>query len=282
MTKTIIEVTNVREVHIRIPYWIFKLIAANTAIWLLSAALAVFLAGYAIPAITLAGCGLLFIPLWLGIVYLYWRFYWHITAWLMTLTTFLYAIAIMTLAARGSNLPAVQGTSFQGLELSPIFGLLVLGMIGVVMGFYVLFSRRPSQTNREVTPKSVSDEIDFPKTATLPPSNPTQTQEIDKRTFQQRVANVVAARSGTRTVPEPNGVDISVYRGTVLVGIVKCVERNKPISPLYVRDLAKQKTSIGVSVAYLATPGSFTAETRQEADNLGVRLIDGAALEKMG
>lgn len=279
MTKITVEVRNVREVTIRIPHWIFKLIAANTAIWILSIALAILIAGYALPAVALAGCGLLFIPLWLGIVYLYWRWYWHITAWLMTFTTFVYAVAIMTLATQGGQIQAVQGTPFQGLQLSPGIGLAVLVIVVVVAILYVFVSRE--RTPRQAAPV-MSDEIDFPKTAPpRPATNPTKTQEIDRRTFQQRVANVVAARSGTRAVPEPNGTDISVYRGSVLVGIVKCVERNKPISPLYVRDLAKQKDSLGVTAAYLATPGSFTKDTRQEADELGVRLIDGEALERM-
>ncbi len=105
--------------------------------------------------------------------------------------------------------------------------------------------------------------------------------------FEREVAKVISHWTGKYAVvtggARDGGVDIEVYDGTRLVGIVQC-KRHSPksaLSPMYIRELKTVKELRGVKIAYLVTTARFSYNSRWLANDLDIRLIDGSALEKM-
>lgn len=148
--------------------------------------------------------------------------------------------------------------------------LLGIGLLAVVVGLVLLvvesrrrpastFAFRPQVPAYQLTPTEFEHEIARLITLTTP----------------YRAEAV--GRAGDR------GVDVKVYKGRQLIGIVQCKRfaPDKALAPLYVRELDTIKRRHGVSVAYLATTARFSSDTRQLARQLGINLIDGAAIEAM-
>jgi len=79
------------------------------------------------------------------------------------------------------------------------------------------------------------------------------------------------------------GVDIKVYSGKRLVGIVQCkrYDPNSTLPPGYIRELYAAKQQHGVRTAYLVTTARFGAQAHVQAKALGIQLIDGEKLIRM-
>lgn len=79
------------------------------------------------------------------------------------------------------------------------------------------------------------------------------------------------------------GVDVKVYDGSKLIGIVQCKRflTKNPVDPVHVRALDSVKNQFGVKTAYLITTARFSRGTRQEAKKLGIKLMDGEQWEDM-
>jgi len=87
MSRVTIEVQNAQDVHVSIPNWLFKLIGILMGLWVLFFAALLLFAGQPVPALGVASIGLAFIPLSLVITYIYWRFFWWLTAVLLFCST---------------------------------------------------------------------------------------------------------------------------------------------------------------------------------------------------
>lgn len=107
------------------------------------------------------------------------------------------------------------------------------------------------------------------------------------RDFEHEVAWVLNTITDYKAVPVggagDRGVDVKVYRGSKLVGIVQCKRftTKSPVAPGHIRELSTVKNQFGVKTAYLVTTSRFTPDTEREAAKLGIKLIDGEEWERM-
>lgn len=107
------------------------------------------------------------------------------------------------------------------------------------------------------------------------------------RDFEHEVAWVLNTITDYKAVPVggagDRGVDVKVYRGSKLVGIVQCKRftTKSPVAPGHIRELSTVKNQFGVKTAYLVTTSRFTPNTEREAAKLGIKLIDGEEWERM-
>ena len=115
-------------------------------------------------------------------------------------------------------------------------------------------------------------------------SKPRKTTGVD---FEHEVAALISAVTGNRTEvvggANDGGIDIKVYdKAGRLVGIVQCKDYPKrTVPPAHVRELATVKLRANVGIAYLVTSGTFSPDTKKTADQLGIKLIDGNALQRL-
>lgn len=126
----------------------------------------------------------------------------------------------------------------------------------------------------DLTPPTV--EFDAPIT--------TQVESISRpasgRDFEHQVAWVLNAVTRFKAVVVggggDGGVDIKVYEGEQLVGIVQCknYDMSRALPPGYIRELYAAKQQFRVKTAYLVTTTTFTKESEAEAKRLGIKLID--------
>ncbi len=99
--------------------------------------------------------------------------------------------------------------------------------------------------------------------------------------FEHQVAWVLNATTPYKAVVTggagDGGVDIKVYAGDDLIGIVQCknYDMSRSLPPGIIRELYATKQQFRVSTAYLVTTTTFTKESEAEAHRLGIRLIDG-------
>lgn len=112
-------------------------------------------------------------------------------------------------------------------------------------------------------------------------------EAVSYRDFEHEVADLfeVLTSYKARVIggAKDGGVDIELYRGDSLEGIVQCkyYDRNKPISPGFLRELDSSKRQYGVELAWLVTTAYFTRESEHIAERLGLTLIGGRRLEDM-
>jgi HJR/Mrr/RecB family endonuclease len=106
--------------------------------------------------------------------------------------------------------------------------------------------------------------------------------------FEHEVAGLIKQLTGNRTEiiggSGDGGIDIKVYGDDGrLVGIVQCkkVAATRLVSPAYIRELNTVRHYHQVNIAYLVTTGRFSQKSEALANELGVRLVDGDAIEKL-
>jgi hypothetical protein len=106
--------------------------------------------------------------------------------------------------------------------------------------------------------------------------------------FEQEVAWLINVLTRNKAVvvggSGDGGIDIKVFdRKERLVGIVQCKRYNPDsvLPPGYVRELHSVKLSNGVGTATLVTTARFSDQTRQDAKELGIDLVDGSKLTQL-
>lgn len=105
--------------------------------------------------------------------------------------------------------------------------------------------------------------------------------------FEYEVAAIISTLTGNRAEvvggSGDGGVDIKVFNGKKLVGVVQCkqLSPNKAVRPGYIRELKAVKHYHHVDKAYLVSTGYFTPKSINLAKELGVSIIDGERLQKM-
>lgn len=137
----------------------------------------------------------------------------------------------------------------------------------------------PSAWQETQTPRS--------KKAEPQPGKLTRAVNLSPSDFEEEVAWVFARLFSLK--PQrvggkgDGGIDINLYndRGT-LVGIVQAKRygANKTLNPSFLRELDSCKRRLGVRRAFLVTTAQFSAETRQQAKNMGIDLVDGRLFEE--
>lgn len=114
-----------------------------------------------------------------------------------------------------------------------------------------------------------------------------ETESMKPRDFEHEIAWLLNTLTRYKAIPVggagDGGVDVKVYEGEKLVGVVQCkrYHRGRPLSPNHVRELYAVKAQFNVKTAYLVTTTRFTPQTRAEAERLGIKLIDNDKLEAM-
>ena len=257
MTRITVQVSNTHHVDVSIPYWLFKLIAGFMAIWVLYIAGSFLLEGNPLFAIITAAGGLAFIPVVLLFSYIYWRFFWWLTAvWMGCATAFTLPIWLALPQLGRSQLP-----SFSNI---PPQNYLLFGGAVLVVAFVILWSGR-SRSAPIAQPPVVN--VNAPALVQFNAPAPAA------QTFEDKVAALVAQQSGCTTAQEQDY--LRVYRSRKLVGVVKCIDKpGKPISPIIVREAQKLGASLGVPTVYLATSGFFPKDAQDEANRLGVKTLE--------
>lgn len=105
--------------------------------------------------------------------------------------------------------------------------------------------------------------------------------------FEQEVARVFGRRFGLQAevVGKSNdgGIDVKLYdaHGT-LVAIIqaKRYDEKKTLNPGFLRELDSCKRRMGVPRAYLVTTARFSADVRQQAQEMHIDLVDGRLFEE--
>jgi hypothetical protein len=104
--------------------------------------------------------------------------------------------------------------------------------------------------------------------------------------FEYETVRLIQATTGkeARLSNSVGLVDIEVFDQTGhLMGIVQCV----PLALAYtlaasdVRAMREIKQRLHVKIAYIVTSGRFEREAQEEAKRLGIKLLDGSALQRL-
>lgn len=106
--------------------------------------------------------------------------------------------------------------------------------------------------------------------------------------FEYEVAGLIQHLTGKRTQvvggSGDGGIDIKVYdeQGS-MIGIVQCkhLAAHKTVYPAHIRELNTVRHYHHVNIAYLVSTGRFTEASQKLAKQLGIRLIDGHALNRL-
>jgi len=100
--------------------------------------------------------------------------------------------------------------------------------------------------------------------------------------FEQEVAWIFSKRFHLQAevVGKSNdgGIDVKLYdAGASLVAIIqaKRYDENKTLNPGFLRELDSCKRRMGVPRAYLVTTARFSADVRQQAEEMHIDLVDG-------
>lgn len=149
-------------------------------------------------------------------------------------------------------------------------GVAVLAAFITLFLIMVLFRRKPH----------IETTFNFEETST--PKQKAATE------FEYEVAGLIHKLTGKRTEvvggSGDGGIDIKVYdeQGR-MVGIVQCknLAAHKTVYPAHIRDLNTVRHFHHVNIAYLVSTGRFTEDSQKLAKQLGIRLIDGQALQRL-
>jgi hypothetical protein len=256
-----------RDVQISIPNWLFRYIAVLLAAWVIFWAVLLLIAGSGAAALAVLGIGLGLIPLGLLLTYIYWRFFWWLTAaWLTCASFFWGSIVIPALlsgnfTSRQDQFPPIGAFIPNQLPRENIvLGLVVVAVLLIIFALQLVFPRRASASAQADPTNRPTPEFAFDDSVPV----------VDD--YMGRVATHVAGM-GYKTSVERDTV--RVYKGRSLVGLVKCVDRpGKPVAPLILREAERAATAAGVKTIYLATSGYFPNETKNEAARMGIKLIE--------
>jgi len=265
------------DVHVRIPFWLVRLIALNMAIWVMFSALVTAYSGQFAVAVTIAVMGLLWVPVQLFIMYLFWRFYWWWVAFIGLAGTALSLLLLMVGTIQITAL-GIESTLSDLRALPPIaVPLLALVLVTLLFIIYLLTRRRPEAVVVADT-GFIFGEEDNPEAA---PVN--YKSGVTAKEFQVEVARLIDALTNYRAEAQGGTREIYVYDKELLVGVVVCKLRppDQFLAPMFVRDVHKRKEALNVKFAYLVTNARFNTDTESEAKRYGIRLIDGDALKKM-
>jgi hypothetical protein len=107
--------------------------------------------------------------------------------------------------------------------------------------------------------------------------------------FEYEVAELIYKMTGKPTQvvggSGDGGIDIKVYDtdGRRLLGVVQCknLASNKTVYPSHIRDLNTVRHLHQVQTAYLVSTGRFSDDSQKLAQQLGIKLIDGNALNRL-
>lgn len=105
--------------------------------------------------------------------------------------------------------------------------------------------------------------------------------------FEHEVAHLLNTLTRYKAVvvggANDGGVDINLFAGSNLVGIVQCklYDPKRALSPAFIRELYACKMQAGVRNAILVTTTYFSKSAEQEARKMGIKLIDGDKLDQM-
>lgn len=107
------------------------------------------------------------------------------------------------------------------------------------------------------------------------------------RDFEREVAYLIHKQTGLRTEvvggAGDQGIDIKVFNGERLVGIVQCKNYapNAILGPNLVREMIGVKHVVGVKTAYLVTSGRFSEGAKHLARQHNIKLLDGSDLAEI-
>lgn len=260
--------------------FILKLIASNMALWLIFLPLFMSLLSGSADSLLVPIIGMLLIPVWIFLLYMgriflyvFWRFFWHIIAYLWTFGTVLF-LAIVAVGF-------YTGQTFLGQSLSissPAFtNILILLVISIPIMFVI--TRLSRRVPVEIADSNLDEGFVFQEEAAQQAikSAPRKLskEEIDTK-FLQDVCQLISAQTAYR-VEIQNSSDLYVYEDSNIVGFVRCkrLGRRKPLAPLFIQEVHKQKQRLNVRFAYLVTNSYFTNDAINSAKDLGIRLMDG-------
>lgn len=208
------------------------------------------------------------------LLYVIWRFYWHINTYLLTCATVFYLAIFVLILFGGASIP-------ESLRPDPLVipgdtisnGLIVLA---IAVPLFLLYRR-----GRRLIPAETDEKFVFSEADDTAPRQLTD-DELDAK-FRQQVADVINEKTSYTARLADKQTDIDVFKDSHhLIGLVRC-KRHQPgraIAPLFIHELKRVKDATGLKFVYLVTNGSFTEEARQEAEQVGIRLMDGRSLVK--
>ena len=146
-------------------------------------------------------------------------------------------------------------------------------------------NRKRQESQKRGSSIATSFEFEAPQPQAIPPRKKKKQTPTE---FEHEVARLIQMLSGKRTQvvggAGDGGIDVKVFgEDNRLVGVVQCklYAPNKALSPSYIRDLNTVRHYHHLNTAYLVTTGKFSQASQKLAQQLGIKLIDGASLEKL-
>jgi len=152
--------------------------------------------------------------------------------------------------------------------MEPVVVVLLTVIIGCSILLFLL-----SSSNKKLPPanKKPSLELNWIIATDDQLYRPDSDALIKDRSFVERVAHRIEQGTGCQTAP--GGDLIRVYKRNRLIGVVKCCEIGRNVSPATVRALVELAQHLRVKTMYLATMGPVPKDTEQFALLQKVRLV---------
>lgn len=228
---------------------LFGLIGVNLVIWMVCIALLVLVSGQ-------AALGVALVAFTVGIGYL--------TKHIENLHIYLFIVAMA--------IASVFLIGYTGSKLIPPILALVSGFGANGMGYIVAFIAGLLVVIPLASYKMTNTEkLDLPPPSRWGDFQQFQEMEFDDGRFHERVAASIKKQTGYNTVPD--GDFIRVFKGSKLVGLVRCCRFAKMASPDMVQQLVATGQRENVKTLYFATGGHVSTATEKVAKLHNIRLL---------
>ena len=269
---------------VRLPRWLFQLIAVNLCIWIGFYAVMV-----AVAVDLLAGIGFflvaaaLIVPV-LFLYYILWRYYWWLVAIVMTCSTLFFVGLLLMFPYAESRVNSLAQQSGMNLTISQtvVAAMLAVTVLPLlVWGWWRMRSKPKAPIATTSLP--LFDFTPAAKPSSPQPQTIRRNDELTPIEFQNEVARLLIETNPDLDVSiRENQVDIDVYRDGHQIGIIRCklARSSSPIAPLFVQEVHRLKERLGLSVAYIATTAQFNDDARELAQQLDIRILDGDKIKQ--
>lgn len=165
------------------------------------------------------------------------------------------------------------------------FGLAITWLIAFQVRAAMILRRIRNEEYERLTADDSVTLPDKPVTLSKTPSPAKTTDSHAATAFEHEVANLFNVATSWRAVvvggAGDGGVDILLYEGGAVVGVVQCKLYKGVVPPLFVRELVTVRNTHKAKIAYLVTTGRFSDATRADADALNIKLVDHERLNEL-
>lgn len=235
------------DATIIIPRWLLNSLLANLAIWVVCFVWFTIITGYAWVGVGLVA--LVAVSVW-GSRWIK-GFYWY------PLLLLLSAVSFVLVAATGWQVILITRQYTDEMVVRPKINLIPIVAVAVVAILFILY-----YTTRKGKPSTLS---------TRPLNEDIDISFDDGQSFEQRVIELIEKKTGNLAVQD--GDFVRVFKGQRLVGLVRCCNFGRAVTPEIVRTVASVGQMEGAATIYLASLGHIPEASEKAAQRLRVKVL---------